>query len=102
MNPAGLVMIEAEELMAVAGQPIAKLIVPEHRAMYEAMHREVIAGASRVLEFEILGLKGTRRWVETHAVPLRLGGQVVQLAVTRDISERKRVEAELARLPSAS
>jgi hypothetical protein len=32
MNPAGLVMIEAEELMAVAGQPIAKLIVPEHRA----------------------------------------------------------------------
>ncbi len=97
MNPAGLVMIEAEELMAVAGQPIAKLIVPEHRAMYEAMHREVIAGASRVLEFEILGLKGTRRWMETHAVPLCLGGQVVQLAVTRDISERKRVEAELAR-----
>jgi PAS domain S-box-containing protein len=96
MNPAGLMMIEVEELMAVAGQPVVKLIVPEHRALFEAMHREVIAGASRVQEFEILGLKGTRRWVETHAVPLRLGGQVVQLAVTRDISERKRVEAELA------
>ncbi|MBS1161315.1 MAG: hypothetical protein H6R15_3734 [Proteobacteria bacterium] len=97
MNPAGLAMIEAEGLPQVLGQPVETVVAPEYRAAFAAMHRRVIAGQAQVLEFEALGLKGGRRWVETHAVPMRLGDEVVHLAVTRDISQRKRSEAELTR-----
>lgn len=46
------------------------------------------------MEFEMLGLKGGRisLVVETHAVPMEDHGDKVHLAVTRDISERKRAE----------
>jgi signal transduction histidine kinase len=49
------------------------------------------------MEFQVLGLKGSRRWLETHAVPLRDGdGRITgQLAVTRDISLRKQTETAL-------
>ncbi len=48
-------------------------------------------------EFEIVGCKGTRRWMETHAAPLRdaLGNVFAQLAVTRDVTPRKRAEEAL-------
>ena len=95
MNPAGLAMIEADSLQQVVGQPIETLVAPEFRAAFAALHAQVIAGTAQVLEFEVLGLKGGRRWLETHAVPMRFDGEVVHLAVTRDISQRKRVEAEL-------
>jgi signal transduction histidine kinase len=49
------------------------------------------------MEFEIVGLKGTPRWLETHCVPLRNPRHevVAALSVTRDITERKRAEADL-------
>ncbi|MEI4902529.1 PAS domain S-box protein, partial [Klebsiella pneumoniae] len=55
------------------------------------------SGESGVLEFEIVGLKGTRRWLETHAVPLRNTSNQIDtlLGVTRDITERKQAEEEL-------
>jgi PAS domain S-box-containing protein len=57
----------------------------------------VLRGGSGTLEFELIGLKGTRRWLDTHAVPLRDagGGASGLLAITRDITERKRAEAAL-------
>ncbi|MFZ2269775.1 MAG: response regulator [Azonexus sp.] len=97
MNPAGLAMIEADGLAQVVGQPVEELIAPEYRADFARMHAQVIGGTAQVLEFEVLGLKGGRRWLETHAVPMRFSGEVVHLAVTRDISQRKRSEAELER-----
>ncbi|MDP3537813.1 MAG: response regulator [Azonexus sp.] len=96
MNQAGLVMIEADSLEEVAGEQILDLIAPEYRAAFDDMHRRVLAGESALLEFEILGLKGGRRWMETHAVPLLDGGETMQLAVTRDISAAKQAEHELA------
>jgi len=47
-----------------------------------------------VLEFEIVGLKGTHRWLETHAVPLRDENQNITalLAVARDVTQRKQTE----------
>jgi PAS domain S-box-containing protein len=95
MNPAGLAMIEADGFAQVAGHAVEDLVAPECRADFARMHARVIDGAPQVLEFEALGLKGGRRWLETHAVPMCLAGEVVHLAVTRDISQRKRSEAEL-------
>jgi PAS domain S-box-containing protein len=95
MNPAGLAMIEADSLAQVAGQNVLQLIAPEYRGAFMEMHRKVLAGAAVQMEFEVCGLKGGRRWLETHAVPMEDNGQVIQLAVTRDISQRKAAEAEL-------
>lgn len=97
MNPAGLAMIEADNLQCLLGQPVLDLIAPEYREAFDSMHRKVIAGAGQSMEFEVVGLQGGRRWMDTHAVPLMLGDETFHLAVTRDISARKAAEAELAK-----
>ncbi len=71
MNPAGLAMIEAPSIDAVRLRPMMELVAPEHRAAFTDLHARVFAGQSATLEFEIIGLKGRRRWLETHAVPFR-------------------------------
>jgi len=98
MNPAGLAMIEADSLEQVAGRPVLDLIVPEHRKAYAKLHKRVIAGEAMQMKFEVLGFKGGRRWLETHAVPMQDKSETVHLAVTRDISERKRAEDALKAL----
>lgn len=59
------------------------------------MHQRVIAGEHMQIEFEVIGLKGARRWLETHAVPMQDHGQAVHLAVTRDITQRKQMEGQV-------
>ena len=98
MNPAGLAMIEADSLAQVTGAPVLELITPEYRELFMDMHKRVIEGHAEKLEYEMTGLKGGKRWVETHAVPLKTAGQTVQLAVTRDISQRKQMEAQVRQL----
>ncbi len=94
MNPVGLAMVEADSMEEVVGQCVYPIIAPEHREAFRALAERVCRGEKGRLEFEIIGLKGTRRWMETHAVPLRnpVDGSLLQLSVTRDISERKRTE----------
>jgi len=97
MNPAGLAMLEADNLEQVRGKRVSPIIVPEYRPAFEALTRSVFEGKSGALSFEVIGLKGTRRWLDTHAVPLRnsAGEITALLGITRDITERKRVEAAL-------
>ena len=97
MNPAGLAMIEADSLEQVRGRSVYRYIAPGHRDAFVALTEKVLHGGSGTLEFELIGLKGTRRWLDTHAVPLRdfEGRATGLLAITRDITERKRAEAAL-------
>ncbi len=95
MNPAGLAMLEADSLTQLVGQPVCNVIAPEYRTAFTKMHKRVLAGASEQMEFEVIGLKGGRRWMESHAVPLEENGSILHLAVTRDITEKKRTEAAL-------
>ncbi|PKO85827.1 MAG: hypothetical protein CVU18_18150, partial [Betaproteobacteria bacterium HGW-Betaproteobacteria-12] len=103
MNQAGLAMIGAESLAQVAGCLVSDLVAPEHREAFMALNRRIFAGESATLEFEIIGLTGVRRWMETHAVPMRdtQGRVTAHLAVTRDITQRKAAEKELAKLHQA-
>jgi len=96
MNAAGLAMIEADSLGQVTGQSVLNLIAPEDRAAFADMHRRVIAGESLTLEFEIIGLKGTHRWLETHSVPLPDASGTSLLGITRDVTARRKAEGELA------
>lgn len=68
-NPAGLRIIDLDEENAI-GRCAFDVITPEHRTSFIDMHQAVIKGATRTLQFEIQGFKRTRRWMETHAVPL--------------------------------
>ncbi|WP_291097336.1 MULTISPECIES: PAS domain S-box protein [unclassified Flavobacterium] len=92
INPAGLEIIEADSLNQVIGKPILNIIAPEYRGAYTEMHNRVLKGESIKMEFEVISLKGTRLWVETSATPLQDNGEVVYLAITRDITDRKRAE----------
>jgi len=71
MNGAGLMLIEADSANQVIGHNVLKIILPKYRAAFIALTKQVFAGGAANLEFEIQGLKGTRRWLDTHAVPLR-------------------------------
>jgi PAS domain S-box-containing protein len=93
MNRAGLQLVEAESLDAVLGSDTFALIAPEDREAWRDYHARVIGGETLSWEYDAIGLHGTRRRMETYAVPLpQPDGGIAQLAITRDISERKRAE----------
>ena len=97
MNPAGLRMMEADSLAQVQNQNIYPFVAEEHRAAFRALTERVMGGEPGRLEYQITTLKGARRWVETHASPLRdaAGRVTALLGVTRDITERRQAEASL-------
>ena len=92
VNAAGLMMVEADSLDQVAGRPVLDLIAPEYREAYGEMHERVLTGESLQMEFQVLGLKGGRRWLQTHAAPMQDKGEIAQLAITRDITDQKQEE----------
>ncbi len=95
MNPAGLQIIEADSLEQILGHSIANIIVPEYLDSFKQMHQQVLAGKSSQMELEIIGLKGTHKWIETHSVPMQLNGKMVHLAHARNITNRKNTEQML-------
>ena len=99
MNEAGLRTIEAERWSQAEGKRVFDLIAPEHRAAWRGNHERVCRGEALRWEFDVVGLRGTRRSMETHATPLKLAdGTFAHLAVTRDVTARKRAEEHQAML----
>lgn len=97
MNAAGLRMIEADSLAQVRNRNIYDLVAEDDRAAFRDLIARVSRGKSSTLEFSIVGLKGARRRLETHASPLRdaSGAVIALVGVTRDITERKRTQQAL-------
>ncbi|HQT27202.1 MAG TPA: PAS domain S-box protein, partial [Burkholderiales bacterium] len=95
MNRAGLAMLEIESLESVREHGLLEFIAPQYRKLFTEFHRSICSGRSGKLEFPVTGAKGTNRWLETHATPLRdAGGRIVALlGVTRDITEKKQRDA---------
>ncbi len=97
INPAGRAMIEADNSEAVIGKSVYDLVAPEYKQAYQALNDSVCQGNKGKLEVEFIGCKGKRIWMETHAVPLRdeADGSLIQLAIARDVTERKQTEQAL-------
>jgi PAS domain S-box-containing protein len=89
MNAPGLRMVGADCAEMVVGKNVYDLIDVQDRQRFQAFNEAVCRGEKGTLEFKIVGIHGKRRHMETHAAPLRnADGTVVQLAVTRDITDR--------------
>ena len=96
MNPAGLFMVEADSFERISDKPYQHIVAPEFRSTFQTLIRKVADGAADSLEYQITGLRGTRRWLDTHAVPFRSadGSRAAILAVTRDTTERVQREGK--------
>ena len=103
MNPAGLRMLEADDIAPLRGQCVYGLVVPEHRAAFKDLVERAARGEEGGLEFEMTGLKGGRRWLETRMVLLReeASAKPLVLGITRDITAQREREAALQRFRSA-
>jgi PAS domain S-box-containing protein len=98
MNRPGLEMVGARSAGEVVGKNVYDLIAPEDRNRFKAFNESICRGEQGSLQFDIIGLEGKRKHMETHAAPLRNPDEtVVHLAITADISERKRAEELLRR-----
>src|SRR6202021_2627544 len=93
INSRGLKMVGAGSADEVVGKSVYDLIAPEDRDRFKAFNESTCRGEQGSLQFDIVGLDGKRRNMETHAAPLRNPDEtLVHLAITADISERKRAE----------
>ena len=97
MNPTGLTLVEADSLEQVRGQSLLPLVSATDRERCADFYRHVFHGTSGTIQFEMVGLKGTRRWMDTMAVPLKdeFGTTTGVLAITRDHTKEKRAEDAL-------
>tara|TARA_R110002072_G_scaffold299632_1_gene475512 strand:- start:95301 stop:97736 length:2436 start_codon:yes stop_codon:yes gene_type:complete len=98
MNAAGLAMCEAATTECVVGKQIVDLVAPDFRAAFTEFHKRVCSGTPDSMQFEIIGLQGTHRWVESHAVPLPIGpdGAIVHLSIALDITDARVAEETIA------
>jgi two-component system, cell cycle sensor histidine kinase and response regulator CckA len=97
INASGLSIMEVTTADDLVGKYVGTRIAPEYLEKFVALHKSVCQGMRGKLEFEIISCKGTRRWVESHAVPLanESDGTFLHLAVMRDVSDRKLAEQKI-------
>jgi PAS domain S-box-containing protein len=95
MNAAGCQMLQMKPEQVI-GTCVFDVIAPECREAWRANHARICAGESLSWEFDLIGGRGMRRRMETHAAPFSMpDGSIAHLALTREITERRRHEHEL-------
>ncbi|MBI1892122.1 MAG: PAS domain S-box protein [Burkholderiales bacterium] len=88
----------------ILGKPLSETIIPErYRQAHQVGLRRFLATGEqvilrRLIEIEASRRDGTEFPVELSIIPLQAGGKTIFSASLRDISERKRVAAELQSL----
>ncbi len=97
INPSGLAFLECGSVEEARSQKLELFVAPEHRVAFKALAAKVFQGGSGELEFELIGLKGTRRWLHTHAVPFRNreGKVVAILEIAADVTKSWKLEEQL-------
>lgn len=97
MNAAGLAMVEAGSSREIVGTDFCKVVASEFQPAFRELICKAGQGEAERLDFEMTGLLGAHRSVETHMVPLRgaEGAITAVLGVTRDVTERKEAEQRL-------
>lgn len=99
INPAGAALVDADTPEQLLGKCIYQMVVEENKVQYIDLTRHVFQGEAGSLEFQIESLRGRKKWMETHAVPMRdsEGKIIALLGITRDITARKQAEDDVRR-----
>ncbi len=100
INRAGLAMLEAESMEQVNSHGLLNFVLPDQRKQFSEHFRKSLGGVPSILEFEIIGLRGTHRWLESHGTRMLIpeSGATAMLTVTRDITERKKAQQHITYL----
>lgn len=101
MNSAGLDLVGVDCISKIKGMSVLDLITPEYHEHFKDAVNRVFEGETVDLEFEIISLDGTRRWMHQMATPYRdpESGKITEMvAVTRDISKKKEHADTLAKI----
>ena len=96
VNPAGLELFQLATFDELADCRLWEFVTERHRALFQECVSAIWFGEKRCIEFEIIGNRGRRRWLEMHAAPLRNqhGRTVALLGIARDHTVRKELEAQ--------
>ena len=93
MNSSGLHILDLPQADAVIGKSIYDIIAQEDRGRFREFNERICGGEKGTLAFDVITLQGARRQMEAHAACLRhADGTIVQLAIIREISDRKQAE----------
>ncbi len=96
MNPQGLNLIEADNLECVLNANVYAIVEETHREAFIKFNEKICSGEKGTLIFEIIGLKGTRHWMETFAAPYTLpNGEMGHVAITNEITNKVNSQKEL-------
>ena len=100
VNRAGLAMFEADSIEQVREHGLINFVMPEQREKFSEHFRQALAGEVSIMEFEMIGLHGSHRWLESHATRMLMpeSDATAMLSVTRDITERKKDQERIAYL----
>ena len=75
---------------------------PDDRAAYDAFNRDLAAGRDADVEYRLRGADGITRWAHDRAATRRLEDGTVEVSgIVSDVSERRRMRAELAEAHAA-
>ncbi len=97
-NPVAVRILGFDSAEALCARPLAELVIPDEVGpMIERMRR--VARGERVIPTEYHGRRqdGSLVSVEIHSIAIEYQGEPANLAIGRDVSERKRLQAELLR-----
>jgi PAS domain S-box-containing protein len=100
LNATGVRLMGAASPADLLGRTSEQLIHPDDRAAAMDRIRRRLAGESGIYPAEVRyrRLDGTAVTVEVNAAPIRFRGKPAIQFMARDITERKRAEAQIARL----
>ncbi len=96
-NKASAVLLKADTPEELTGKPVMSFVHPDYRhVVQKRIHStQIIRDATPLLEEKFLRVDGTEIDVEVVAIPFTFKGKPATQVVFRDISKRKKAEAEL-------
>ena len=96
MNTRGLNLIEAKDIDSVILADVYSIVHEDHRDNFIKFNEKICSGEKGTLIFEIIGLEGTKRWMESYASPYPLdNGELAHIAITNDITQKINFQKEL-------